>query len=134
VALSQQRGKVSFGADTNLNSVYADLLEAVFERQYEGRRHAALEPIGFADFESLLEEIALAIWHGSGRTATDAEIARRCEQGRLASRLAVFRQGAEKGRLRMRLLTPVAHGSPPRMPPFPRPLLVAAARPDVPAG
>jgi hypothetical protein len=101
VALSQQRGQVTFGADTNLNSVYADLLEAVFERQYEGRRHAALSPISLADFQRLLEEIALAIWHGSGRTATDAEISERCARGGLSSRLEAFRQGAEKGVTRL---------------------------------
>ena len=97
VALSHQRGKLRFGDNIDLNRIYADLLEAVFERQYEGRGHAALEPISCTDFERLLEEIALAIWHGNGRTATDEEISRRCEHGGLAARLAGFREGAEEG-------------------------------------
>ncbi|MEO1078529.1 MAG: pentapeptide repeat-containing protein [Pseudomonadota bacterium] len=101
VALSRKRGKVAFDAGTDLNQIYADLLEAVFERQYEGRRHAALTPISFADFERLLEEIALATWHGNGRTATDTEISERCYLSGLGPRLDAFRQGAEKGVTRL---------------------------------
>ncbi|RNE88600.1 pentapeptide repeat-containing protein [Marichromatium sp. AB31] len=101
VALSHRRGRVSFGAAMNLNLVYADLLSAVYERQYERRRHLAIAQINFQVFERLLEEIALSIWHGSGRTATDSEISERCRQSGLGPLLEVFRQGAEKGVTRL---------------------------------
>ncbi len=76
VALSYERDKLQFSADTNLNEIYRDLLEAVYERGYEEQRHRVTEGIKQEEFIGILEEIALSCWHGDGRTTTVSEIER----------------------------------------------------------
>jgi hypothetical protein len=66
VALSFARGKLDFRRSIDLNSIYADLVAAVHERGYEGRRaYGPISHIKLNDFVRVLEEIALAAWHGS---------------------------------------------------------------------
>jgi len=80
VALSIERDKLQFSEDTNLNQIYEDLLEAVYERGYENNRyHRVTEGIQKDEFVGILEEIALACWHGDSRTTTVAEIERHCD-------------------------------------------------------
>ncbi|NET62099.1 MAG: pentapeptide repeat-containing protein, partial [Symploca sp. SIO2E6] len=80
VALSIERDKLEFSADTNLNQIYEDLLEAVYERGYENNRyHRMTEGIKKDEFVGILEEIALACWHGDGRTTTVGEIESHCD-------------------------------------------------------
>ena len=78
VALSYERDRLQFSAGTNLNEIYKDLLEAVYERGYEKQRHKVTEGINQEEFVGILEEIALACWHGDGRTTTVGEIERHC--------------------------------------------------------
>jgi uncharacterized protein YjbI with pentapeptide repeats len=103
VALSYERQQLDFNADTSLNSVYEDLLEAVYERQYEGcnRRHQGTGNLSFANFCRILEEIALAIWHEDGRTTTVDHIQTRCQKSSLQRYLEEFQEGAEKGVTRL---------------------------------
>ncbi|MDD1622125.1 MAG: pentapeptide repeat-containing protein, partial [Methylococcaceae bacterium] len=103
VALSYQRQQLEFDSDTSLNLVYHDLLEAVYERQYEGnnRRHQGIGNLTFANFCRILEEIALAIWHEDGRTTTVGNIQARCQKGNLQRYLEEFQEGAEKGVTRL---------------------------------
>jgi hypothetical protein len=70
VALSIEGGKLKFSEQTNLNEIYGDLLEAVYERGYEKQGHRVIEGIEKHEFIGILEEIALACWHGVGRTTT----------------------------------------------------------------
>jgi len=93
VALSLKRGRLNFSEETNLNAVYADLLKAIYERGWAERQHAAIQGIEEQDFVRILEEIALAAWHGNGRTTTVREIERHCENSNLKHLLNRFQEG-----------------------------------------
>ena len=93
VALSLQRGKLKFSEATNLNAVYADLIKAIYERGWAEHQHAAIQGIEEKDFVRILEEIALAAWHGKGRTTTVQEIERHCNNSNLKDLLSRFQGG-----------------------------------------
>lgn len=97
VALSHRRGGIALNADTNINSVYADLLVAVYERGWAKNNHPAVEGITFDNFVRLLEEVALAVWHGAGRTATLREVEEHCKASNIANMLPGFEQGSGAG-------------------------------------
>jgi len=102
LALSFCRGKLDFSAGINLNQIYHDLVEAVYERGYEkGRRHASVRDIKPVDFFLVLEEIGLAAWHGDGRTTTVSEIEKHCREGGMGNQLDAFQDGAEHGITRL---------------------------------
>jgi uncharacterized protein YjbI with pentapeptide repeats len=92
VALSFERGEIQFSQETNLNSIYANLLKAVYERGYEkdNPAHRAIEGIKENDLVQILMEIALSCWHGDGRTATVREIESHCENNGLKNLLQIF--------------------------------------------
>jgi uncharacterized protein YjbI with pentapeptide repeats len=93
VALSLRRGKLKFSDGTNLNAVYADLINAIYERGWAEHQHTAIQGIQEEDFVRILEEIALAAWHGNGRTTTVGEIERHCESSNLRNLLNRFQEG-----------------------------------------
>ncbi len=99
VALSFRRGKLDFSRRLNLNSVYSDLVAAVYERGYEKCR--TYRPIGHVtlkDFIRVLEEIGLAAWHGSdGRSTSVKDILAHCRQSGLEGMLESFTEGAQAG-------------------------------------
>ena len=102
VALSYVAGNLTISDSTNLNTVYANLLDAVYERGYEGnRRHRAIAAMSKAHFIRVLEEIAIAAWHGDGRTTTVREIETHCESSGLRQLLDDFEEGAEAGVTRL---------------------------------
>jgi len=92
VALSIEGGKLKFSEQTNLNEIYGDLLEAVYERRYEKQGHRVIEGIEKDEFIGILEEIALACWHGDGRTTTVREIESHCENSGLKDILNRFQE------------------------------------------
>jgi NACHT domain/Pentapeptide repeats (8 copies) len=93
VALSLKRGELEFSKGTNLNAVYADLLKAIYERGWAEHQHSAIQGIESEDFVRILEEIALAAWHGSGRTTTVGDIERHCDNSNLKNLLKRFQDG-----------------------------------------
>ena len=93
VALSLRRGKLKFSEGTNLNAVYADLIKAIYERGWAEHQHTAIRGIEEKDFVRILEEIALAAWHGNGRTTTVREIERHCESSNFRNLLNRFQEG-----------------------------------------
>jgi len=114
VALSFERNQVEFNENTSLNEIYADLLKAVYERQYENKRiHQSAATLKFTQFERVLEEIALAVWHnggnqsdeqaatGNNRVATLGQIDKRLTDSNIKEQLQEFTQGAEKGVTRL---------------------------------
>jgi uncharacterized protein YjbI with pentapeptide repeats len=101
VALSYDRGKVDFSAESNLNAVYNDLLVQVYARDWAGYKHLTLGNIEQRDFIRILEEIAIACWHGNGRTTTIKRIADRCTSGTLKRVLEIFEGGANEGVTRL---------------------------------
>jgi uncharacterized protein YjbI with pentapeptide repeats len=92
VALSIEGGKLKFSEQTNLNEIYGDLLEAVYERRYEKQGHRVIEGIEKHEFIGILEEIALACWHGVGRTTTVAEIENHCDNSGVRNILNRFQE------------------------------------------
>ncbi|MFM2314059.1 MAG: hypothetical protein RLZZ04_3335 [Cyanobacteriota bacterium] len=96
IALSYERRKIQFTADTNLNEIYVDLLEAVYERGYEKHGHLLTNNIELKEFIGILEEIALACWHGNGRTTTIQEIESHCQNSGLSQVLANFQASFEQ--------------------------------------
>lgn len=103
VAFSYVQNKLTLSETTNLNTIYADLLNAVYDRGYEGknRRHAAIGELSRDQFIRVLEEIALAAWHGDGRTTTVKEIEEHCKNSGLKRLLDIFEEGAEAGVTRL---------------------------------
>jgi len=101
LALSFQRKKVDFEAETNLNVIYADLLRAVYDKRWGGEK-VHIAGLEFEDFAAVMEETGLAVWHTDGRTARLPDIQQRCTS-LPAAVLQKFEEGAEQGV--MRLLT-----------------------------
>lgn len=102
VALSFTRKKLDFTKDVNLNSIYADLVAAVYERGYEkGRAYGPIRHMTLDSFLRVLEEIGLAAWHGDGRTTTVSEIEEHCRASGLGELLDSFQDGARAGVTRL---------------------------------
>ena len=102
VALSFDRGKLDFSQDVNLNVVYRDLLDAVYERGYEKRPSRSVRGLEKKDFVRVLEEVGLAAWHGDGRTTTVKKIQARCSKtGAVLKALSQFAGDAEAGVTRL---------------------------------
>ena len=102
LSLSYLRQDIEFTLDTNLNQIYADLLDSVHERKYTGSRtHTGINDIEKKKFIRILEEIALVVWHESGRTASINRIKERCRQVGLASYFDKFKDDAESGVVRL---------------------------------
>jgi hypothetical protein len=95
VALALRRGKLKLSAQTNLNSIYADLLRAIYERGWSTGQHVAIRGLTEQDFNRVLEEIALAAWHGDGRTTTVKDIEAHCNSSGLENLLRRFQTGLE---------------------------------------
>ena len=95
VALSFTRGKVEFGEQLNLNLIYADLLDVVYERDWTSDRGSASD-FSRADFIRLLEEIALAIWHRNGQISW-SELERDCQKRGLERLVRRVRSDSEAG-------------------------------------
>jgi uncharacterized protein YjbI with pentapeptide repeats len=101
VALSYDRDQINFDEESNLNVIYNDLLEQVYQRDWAGYQHPTLGNIEQKDFVRILEEIAIACWHGNGRTTTVGKIADRCAGGNLKRILDIFAVGAQEGVTRL---------------------------------
>jgi hypothetical protein len=101
VALSHTRGEIDLATESNLNVIYRDLLKAVYERGWGGHRHLAVQGIEEEKFVRWLEEIAVAAWHGHGRTTTVEEIKGHTESSGAGNLLKLFEEGADKGITRL---------------------------------
>ncbi|CAH9064881.1 hypothetical protein PSECIP111854_03561 [Pseudoalteromonas sp. CIP111854] len=98
VALSFERGEINFNDTITLNQIYQDLLDAVYERQWdEHGSHKQARDIEKRHFIRVLEEIALAVWHGNGRVASIAKIQQQCEASRVTQYLDVFQESTKSG-------------------------------------
>lgn len=101
VALGLEGGRVDFSKESNLNVIYLDLVIGVFKRKYEGGRNPSTKGFEEKAFVRILEEIALAVWHGNGRIATVTEIESRCRFSRQHQSLDRFKQGTREGVTRL---------------------------------
>nr|WP_232224226.1 pentapeptide repeat-containing protein [Mastigocladopsis repens] len=99
-------GKLESEQSSNLSYIYGQLLEGVYQRGWEkNTQHAAVEEHDIEkleDFARILEEIAIACWHGDGRTTTVKKIEEKCANNRHLKQLfEVYKQVAEKGVTRL---------------------------------
>lgn len=101
VALSYDSNELDFSQNSNLNTIYADLLDRVYDRGWENYQHPALGDMDKDGFLRILEEIAVACWQGNGRTATLTEIQQRCANSNLQRILSIFQEGAQEGVTRL---------------------------------
>lgn len=98
VSLSYQRNEVKFDDNTNLNDVYYDLLTSVFERKYsQSGQHITTKDIEQSKFVRLLEEVALAVWHQNGRTASVEQITNQCKKSGVHKFFNDFEKDAKSG-------------------------------------
>lgn len=96
VALSYRRG-ITLDESTNINSVYEDLLKAVYDRAWARNSHPSVKDVPYDSFVRLLEEVALSVWHGAGRTTTLAEVEAHCQQSKVGALLPSFQSGVSSG-------------------------------------
>jgi len=89
-------------ADPKLPAIYARLLEGVYRRDY-AKPHPSLGTLELEEFFFVLEIIAVAIWHGDGRTASLAELKAHCGDTKASKLLERLLGGIDQGL--MRLLT-----------------------------
>lgn len=102
VALSYEENQIQFRESTTLNKIYADLLNSIYERQWEGqsslgRKHASIGKLTHENFEQVLEVIALSTWHGNGRTASEEEIFSNIKSDGLKNSLEAYQTSIDKG-------------------------------------
>lgn len=90
VALSFQRGSFNLAENLNLNSIYSDLLKAVYERGWSSNQHSSIRGLSEKHFTRILEEIGLSSWHGDGRTTTINDIERQCTKSGISKLLDNF--------------------------------------------
>ena len=106
VALSLERGKIIFDANTNVSMIYQDLFNAVHERSYEKRTDEKgtlrlISDISKDNFIRYLQEIAIAAWHNDGRTATVKQIQTKCRLDGLKNLPDYFGEESKSGILRI---------------------------------
>lgn len=96
VALAIKQG-LSVDNTTDINAVYKYLLRAVYERGWAKSSHPALNGLNYNDFLRLLEEVALCVWHGAGRTTTLKEVDAHCRSHGLGELIDSLKAGATSG-------------------------------------
>lgn len=96
VALSYRQG-IALDEKTNVNSVYEDLLRAVYERSWARHGHPSVKDVPYDSFVRLLEEVAISVWHGAGRTTTLAEVELHCQQSKVGALLPSLQSGVSSG-------------------------------------
>jgi hypothetical protein len=120
LALSYDRKRIDFSSETNLNRIYDDLIEAIYERVWErhqrpsggkfqkdspwpsGRQHPALESgMDKEEFKRVLQEIAVSAWHNESRSTTVSEVRDRCNQASLDKCVALMESTEDSGILKL---------------------------------
>jgi uncharacterized protein YjbI with pentapeptide repeats len=106
VASVSIEGKLQSEQGSNLSYIYGQLLEGVYQRGWaENKQHSAVKEFDIKnkeDFARILEEIAIACWHGDGRTTTVKKIEEKCANNRhLRQLFEEYKQVAEKGVTRL---------------------------------
>ncbi|WP_339239634.1 pentapeptide repeat-containing protein [Paenibacillus sp. FSL R5-0517] len=101
VALSFMRDKIDFNKNNNLNAIYNDLLQAVYERGWANNKHPSIKDTTLEQFIRILEVIAVSVWHGSGRTTTIRDIENYSQNNGLKDLLNRFQEGAANGVTRL---------------------------------
>lgn len=101
LALAYQSGGLDFRKEVTQNQIYATLIHEVYDRRWAGGENFAVRGMGAVEFHRVLEEIAVASWHGDGRKTTVREVTQHCADARITPLLEIFQDGAENGVLRL---------------------------------
>jgi|JI6StandDraft_1071083.scaffolds.fasta_scaffold01290_5 uncharacterized protein YjbI with pentapeptide repeats len=101
LALAYQSGGLDFSREVTQNQIYATLIHEVYDRRWSGGGHFAVNGMSEDHFQRVLEEIAVASWHGDGRKTTVGEIKQHCADAKITRLLETFQDGAENGVLRL---------------------------------
>jgi hypothetical protein len=101
LALADQAGTLDFTQDVTENDIYAVLIHQVYERPWSEGKHFSVQGMSEDHFQRVLEEIAVAAWHGDGRKTTVGEIRQHCDASNISRMLEIFQDGAENGVLRL---------------------------------
>ncbi|BAY44668.1 pentapeptide repeat-containing protein [Scytonema sp. HK-05] len=99
-------GKLQSEQSSNLSYIYGQLLQGVYKRGWaDNKQHAAVKEFDIKndeDFARILEEIAIACWHGDGRTTTVKKIEKKyASTPPLKKLFEEYKQVAEKGVTRL---------------------------------
>lgn len=98
LSIRHEDQNTTFNSDTDLNNIYYELLNAVYERSYSGSNHSsANRQLSFVNFLEVLEEIAHVAWHNNGRTALEDDILKQCEESKVLPHLNKFSKNAKQG-------------------------------------
>ena len=101
LALANQAKMLDFKKEVTENHIYAILIHEVYDRRWSDGKHFSVQGMNEDHFQRVLEEIAVAAWHGDGRKTTVAEIKQHCDDAGIMRMLEVFQDGAESGVLRL---------------------------------
>lgn len=101
LALADQANSLDFSKPVTQNQIYASLIQEIYDRRWAEGEHSALKGMSFDHFLRVLEEIAVAAWHGDGRKTTVGEIKQHCQDAGISKMLETFQDGAESGVLRL---------------------------------
>lgn len=78
LALSYERKVINFDENVNINSVYSDLLKAVYDRNWSQGIHKTVEAVEYKEFIGVFEEIALSVWKDNGRKTSLKDLKKQC--------------------------------------------------------
>lgn len=105
LALSYDRKKLDFSRNVSTNAVYADLLDGIYDRAWgsggnfhlRGQNATLSQP----EFEEILQEIGVAVWHDDTRSATLSAIRERCRIAGLFDQLTNLEHEPDAGIFRL---------------------------------
>jgi hypothetical protein len=102
VALSYERDTVDFTRESVRVAVYEDLLKQVHERVWADEGNVHTKGMKYEDFTALLEQVALAAWHGGDtRQAKLGAISKRLDKAGLTECLEALAPKNNDGLLRL---------------------------------
>ncbi|QIF03935.1 pentapeptide repeat-containing protein [Roseimicrobium sp. ORNL1] len=101
LALAYGAGGLDFSRQVTQNQIYESLVGEVYRRRWGNGENFHVRGMPPEHFQRVLEEVAVAAWHGDGRKTTVGEIKQHCKDAGIEKMLEVFQEGAEAGVLRL---------------------------------
>ena len=101
LALADQTDTLDFSKSVTQNQIYSSLVHELYDRRWADGENFAVKGMTEDHFHRVLEEIAVAAWHGDGRKTTVGEIKQHCQDAGIMRMLETFQEGAENGVLRL---------------------------------
>ena len=95
---SEKRPRLDFTKHVTVNAIYEDLMESVYYRVWGDGGNVQLRGLISPDeFQELLEEIGVAVWHSDSRSATLETLRQRCETADLSDALQKLQSQPDAG-------------------------------------